>query len=324
MVLVTGGAGLVGKELISQLLTKGKKVRAIYNRNFPVVNDSALEQLQCSILDVIGLEEAMNGIEEVYHCAGLVSFDKGNVKQLYKVNVEGTANVVDAALEAGIRKLVHVSSVAALGRLRNGELVTEKMQWTESTSNSNYGQSKYLGEMEVWRGMAEGLNAVIVNPPIILGSGNWDEGSTGIFKSVYNEFPWYTEGVSGFVDVRDVVAAMIMLMDSDVSGERFIVSGANVSYRELFNKIAVCFNKKPPAKKATPFLASLVRRMESMRSSLTSHRSLVTKETIATSFAKVRYDNSKLLSFFPTFNFRSLDDTVKDTCNSLQQKINNL
>lgn len=322
MVLVTGGAGLVGKELINQLLARDKKIRAIYNKNIPVVTHPDLEQLQCSILDVIGLEEAMKGVVEVYHCAGLVSFTPGNANQLYKINVEGTANIVNAALEEGIKKMVHVSSVSALGRLRKGELITENMQWTESTCNSKYGQSKYLGEMEIWRGIAEGLNAVIVNPTIILGAGNWDGGSTGIFKSAFNEFPWYTEGVSGFVDVRDVAAAMIMLMESEVSAERFIVSAANETYLEIFNKIAKCFNKKPPSKRVTPFLASLVWRIQSLKSKLGSREPLLTRETAATALAEVYYDNHKLLRFFSSFSYRPLDETIRDTCISLQQKVN--
>jgi nucleoside-diphosphate-sugar epimerase len=323
MVLVTGGAGLVGKEVISRLLTAGKTVRAIYNKTFPVWEHTNLQQVQCSILDVMGLEDVMEGVQEVYHCAGLVSFTPGNAGNLYKINVEGTANVVNAALDAGIRKLVHVSSVSALGRLRKDELVTEDMQWTESVSNSKYGQSKYLGEMEVWRGVAEGLNAVIVNPTIILGAGDWNNGSTGIFKSAYDEFPWYTDGVTGFVDVRDVAAAMIMLMESDVSGERFILSAANETYREIFNKIAGCFGKKPPSKKVTPFLAALVWRLQALKGRLGSRKPLLTKETAATALARVYYDNSKLLGFFPSFSYTPLDQTVKDTCYSLQQKLNN-
>ena len=158
--------------------------------------------------------------------------------------------------------MVHVSSVSALGRIREGEYITENMQWTEETSNSKYGQSKYMGELEVWRGIAEGLNAVIVNPSLILGAGDWNESSTEIFQSVYKEFPWYADGASGFVDVRDVARAMILLMGSEITAERFILSGENSSYRDLFNKIADAFNKKRPSKKVTPLLAAIVWRWE--------------------------------------------------------------
>src|SRR6185437_1228576 len=144
--------------------------------------------------------------------------------QLLKINIEGTSNVVNACIDAGVEKLVHVSSVAALGRIRKGETVTEKMNWTEETSNSIYGKSKYLGELEVWRGIGEGLKAVIVNPTVIFGGDNWDTGSSAIFKTAYNEFKWYTEGVSGFVDAQDVARAMILLMNSDITSERFILN----------------------------------------------------------------------------------------------------
>jgi dihydroflavonol-4-reductase len=176
MILVTGGAGLLGNALIEMLLKKGEKVRVIYNSTALVVNlTTNFQTIQCDILDVYALEDAMQGVTEVYHCAGLVSFNPKDEKKLYSINVEGTANIVNAALNAGVRKLVHVSSVAALGRIRPDEMIDETMVWTEETSNSKYGHSKYLGEMEVWRGVAEGLNAVVINPSIILGAGNWNE-----------------------------------------------------------------------------------------------------------------------------------------------------
>ena len=209
MILVTGGAGLLGKELITQLLAQGKQVKAIYNKT-PLADFQSenFQQYQCNILDVIGLEEAMQDIELVYHCAAIVTFNPKRKQEMFKINVEGTANVVNAALDAGVKKMVYVSSVAALGRIRENEPVNESMNWMEETSNSNYGQSKYMAEMEVWRGIGEGLDAVIVNPVIILGVGDWDWGSTKIFQSVYNEFPWYSDGITGFVDVKDVAAVM--------------------------------------------------------------------------------------------------------------------
>lgn len=323
-VLVTGGAGLLGRELISQLLQQGKQVTAIYNHT-PITgfNEKNIRLVQCNILDVIGLEEVMQGIDELYHCAGKVSFAPKETAELFKVNVEGTANVVNAALNAGVKKMVHVSSVAALGRIREDEPITEVMQWTEETSNSRYGQSKYLGELEVWRGIAEGLDAVIVNPALVMGPGNWDESSTEIFKNIYKESPWFTDGSTGFVDVRDVATAMIALMESGISAERFILSAENRSFREVFHKIADNFKKKRPSKKVTPLLAAIVWRWEAIKSKLTGIRPLITKETAATALAKVRFDNSKLLQFLPSFKYRSLEDTISYTCMVLQQKLNN-
>lgn len=323
MILVTGGSGLVGKELITQLLEQGKKVRAIYNKTpLPDFHSPNLQQVQCNILDVIGLEEVMLGIEQVYHCAAIVTFNPKRKQELFKINIEGTANVVNAALEAGVKKMVHVSSVAALGRIRESEMINETMNWTEETSNSNYGQSKYLAELEVWRGIGEGLDAVMVNPVVILGAGDWNSGSSKIFQSAYNEFPWYTEGITGFVDVRDVAKAMIQLMDSDITAQRFIVSAENKSYRDVFTLMAKAFNKKPPHKKVTPFIATIVWRLEGLKSMFTKEDPLLTRETAKTAMAKVNFDNSKLKKYLPGFTYRTIEDTITHTCAALQQKFN--
>lgn len=324
MILVTGGSGLLGTSLIEQLLSAGHTVKAIYNKTpLHPFNDPCLIQEHCDILDVIALENVMEGISQIYNCAGLVSFHSRDEQRLYKINVEGTANIVNAALNAAVQKMVHVSSVAALGRIRENETIHDKMHWTPATSNSIYGHSKYLGEMEVWRGVAEGLNAVIVNPVIILGPGKLEDGSTTIFRAVLNEFPWYTEGSTGFVDVKDVVKAMILLMQSDVSGERFIISAENRSYRDVFNMIAKAFNKKQPHKKVTPFIASLIWRLQSFKHKVTGAQPLVTKETATTAMAKATFDNSKLKKFLPGFEYYPLEQTINETCRALQQKLNN-
>lgn len=323
MILVTGGAGLVGNELIKQLLADGKKVRAIFNKTpLQISSYENLEQFQCDILDVIGLEEAMKDIAQVYHCAAIVTFNPKRKEEMYKVNIEGTANIVNAALDAGVSKLVHVSSVAAMGRIREDKPIDETMYWTEETSNSRYGQSKYLAEMQVWRGIGEGLDAVIINPVIILGAGDWNGSSSQLFKSVYNEFPWYADGTTGFVDVRDVAKAMIQLMNSNISAGRFIISAENRSYADVLNLMAKAFDKKPPYKKVTPLLAKIVWRLEAVKSLFTGKDPLVTKETVKTALAKVNFDNSKLKKFLPGFTYRGIEEAVSYTCAVLKQKHN--
>jgi len=322
MILVTGGAGLVGSQLIRSLLSAGCRVRAIFNKTpLPFFTEGQVEQYPCSILDVVGLEEVMQGVDEVYHCAAIVSYDPARKHELFTINVEGTINVVNAALNTGVKKLVHVSSVAALGRIKENVPVNENINWSEETSNSNYGRSKYLSELEVWRGIGEGLNAVIVNPVIILGDGDWNSGSSQIFKSMYNEFPWYTEGISGFVDVRDVAGAMIGLMQSNISSERFIISAENRSYHEIFNLIADGFGKKKPAKKVTPFIAAMVWRLEGLKKIFTGKSPLLTKETAAAAQASVTFDNKKLLQFLPGFKYRSIEETIEYTCGMMEKKL---
>lgn len=319
MIFVTGASGLVGSHLIQSLLAKGKKVRALYRQAVPVFAGSEqCEWVKGDILDPIGLTAALEGVEYVYHCAAIVSFAPGAAAKMLHSNVEGTANVVNACLAQAVKKLIFVSSVAALGRIRENEAINESMHWTPATSNSVYGQSKYLAELEVWRAMEEGLPMAIVNPVIILGAGDWNNGSSGIFKSAYNEFPWYTGGMSGFVDVLDVVDAMQLLMESNITGQRYVLSAENLPYRTIFNTIAAAFNKRPPSKKVTPLLANIVWRLEAIKGMITGKAPLLTKETAATAQATVRFDNQKFLNAFPSFQYRKVEDTIKRVANELK------
>ena len=321
MILVTGATGLVGSHLIKKLSKTNGSIVALYNKTKP---SSELEKLatwkQVDILDITALEEAMQGIKQVYHCAAIVSFNPKEKELLHQFNIQGTANIVNVCIDANVDKLVHVSSVASLGRIRNGQTVNEEMNWTEETSNSEYGKSKFLSEMEVWRGIGEGLNAVIVNPSIILGAGNWESGSTGIFKNAYDEFPWYTDGSSGFVDVADVAKAMVMLMNSNVTNERFILSGWSLPYRKLFDEIATGFNKKKPTKKVTPLIAAIVWRLEKVKSMFSGKSPLLTKETATTAQTNIDYDSGKLLKSLPDFSYSNFETSIQRICEELKLK----
>lgn len=320
MIFVTGATGLVGTHLIQSLLAKGKKVRALYRQAIPVfAGADQCDWVKGDILDPIGLTDALAGVDYVYHCAAIVSFAPGAAAKMLQSNVDGTANVVNACLVQKIKKLIFVSSVAALGRIRETEAIDETMNWSPETSNSVYGQSKYLAELEVWRAMEEGLPMAIVNPVIILGAGDWNNGSSGIFKSAYNEFPWYTKGMSGFVDVLDVVEAMQLLMESNITGQRFVLSAENLPYQTIFNQIANAFNKRPPYKKVTPFLAGIVWRLEAIKGFITGKAPLLTKETAATAQAIVRFNNEKFLKAFPGFQYRPIEHTIVRVANELKQ-----
>lgn len=321
MILVTGATGLVGSHLIKTLIAQGKSVRAIYRSEIPTdLNSSSIEWFKTDILDIVSLEEAMVGIKQVYHCAAIVSFTSKNKSTLHQTNIEGTANIVNACLNAGIEKLLFVSSVAALGRIRVDQAINETMNWTEETSNSEYGKTKYFAEMEVWRGMGEGLKVVVVNPVIILGCSDWTRGSSALFKSAYDEFPWFTEGSSGFVDVLDVVDAMVYLMESQIFDQRFIVSGANLPYKEIFTMMANAFHKKAPHKKVTSLLAEVVWRLEAIKGIITGKSPLLTKETSRTAQASVRFDNSKLLQELPQFEYRNMQESIERICTEFKNK----
>lgn len=323
MILITGASGLVGSHLAAALVLQGKPVRALYRSSQPVFPGAEKVQwVQGDILDVVSLEEAMVGVTQVYHCAAVVSFNPKKKKLLQQVNVDGTANVVNACLDAGVKKLLFVSSVAALGRIREDAAINETMNWSEETSNSEYGKTKYFSEMEVWRGIGEGLEAVIVNPVIILGAGDWEKGSSGLFKTAYDEFPWYTEGTSGFVDVKDVVRAMALLMESEVSAQRFILCADSVPYREVFTEMAKLFGKRPPHKKVTPLLAGLVWRWEALKAKFTGNDPILTRETARTAQAKVYFDNTKLTTGFPSFRYTPLHESLQRICGELKEMHN--
>lgn len=323
MILLTGGSGLLGRSVLEALLKEDKPVRALVNKTPLDIIHPRLEIFQGSLLDVITIQEALVGIDEIYHCAGMVSYTSGKAQQLYKVNVEGTANLVNAALLAGVRKMIHVSSVAALNSGNSSVPVADRQPWDEVHPDTPYGKSKYLAEMEVWRGMAEGLNMVIVNPSIILGAGNWNEGSTALFKKVHDGFNWFTSGGTGYVGVDDVARAMIWLMKSDIQNERFIISAENITYRDVLTKMAHAFGKTPPKRQLSQWLGGLLWRMEYLRSKLTGKEQLITKQTVQKAFETVKYDNRKFLLACPQFRYTPIEEVIKETAQVLQQKVNN-
>lgn len=315
MILVTGGTGFLGSYLLRSLVQAGKPVRALYRRHIPEqVADikDRVEWVQGDVLDTGALEDAMQGVEQIYHCAAVVSFQPDKRAQMLQVNVEGTANVVNLALEYGIKKIVHVSSVAALGRAKQQADINEEAQWEDSRNNSYYAISKHLSEMEIWRGIAEGLDAVIVNPSIILGSGFWHDGSGMLLKNAWKEFPYYTDGINGFVDVEDVVNAMTALMESNIKGQRYILSAENWPYRQLFTVMADALGKKPPHIATKPWMAELVWRVAKVKAMLTGKHPLLTKETARTAQLKVYYNSSKILNALPGFRFKSLEQTLRE------------
>lgn len=321
MILVTGGTGLVGHHLLAALVASGQGPVSAICRQMPADPLPGVKWIQADITDVGSLIEAFAGVQQLYHAAALVSFAPQDAEALYLHNVIGTENVVNAALETGVHKMVYVSSVAALGRIRkDNTAVNETMQWTEETSNSTYGKTKYLAEREVWRGLAEGLDAVVVNPSIILGNADWNKGSAKIFKSAWEEFGWYTTGTSGFVDVADLVTVMQLLMNSSISGERFIVSGHALSYEQLFRLAADAFGKRRPHKKVTPLLAGLIWRWEALKAMVTGQRPLITRETAHTSLSHIAYDVSKLRAALPSFAFTPIETSVRRIAAELRQR----
>jgi len=319
-ILVTGATGMVGSHLVKALVQKGYAVRATYRSAHPEI--AGVEWVVADMLDVVALEAEMKDMDTVFHCAAQVSFDPANANSLYKNNVEGTANIVNAALDAGVQQLIYVSSVAAIGASAD-QIVTEKSAWQQNEIHNDYAKTKHAAEMEVRRGELEGLDVYIVNPSIILGCGDWNTGSTELFKKIYEGFPYYTEGVHGFVDVMDVVDVMVYFLEkpSDaLKGERFILNSENITYKQLFDFIAKGFSVAEPQKKVTPLMAGIVWRLSYLKGKLTGKPSMLTKNSARVAQSDIRYDNAKILSAMPDFRFRAIEKSVVRICGELREK----
>jgi dihydroflavonol-4-reductase len=319
MILVTGGTGFLGAYIIKELIEKDHTVRAIRRSSklpsfIPPAIFEKVEWVDGDVLDINSLEEAMEGVDTVIHSAAIVSFIKKDRENMYHVNVDGTANVVNIALEKNVRRLIHISSVAALGRTAGGGHVDEDKKWEESKVNTHYAKSKYKGEVEVWRGFSEGLNGVILNPSTILGFGDWNNSSCAIFKNVYKEFRWYTGGINGFVDIEDVSKLVVLFAENDITEQRYVVNGDNWTFQDLQNNIADAFNKRKPTKTVTPFLMSVAWRLEKIKSFFSGNKPLITKESARVALSKTYFENAKILKAVPGFSFTPLEESIKRAC----------
>ncbi len=317
MVLVTGGTGFLGSILIDQLLRQGIPVRAIRRTTsrMPSLleNRPDLEWVEGDVLDYLSLEEAFRGVKQVYHCAAKVSYHPAHRKSMQRINVEGTAHIVDLCLLHGAR-LVHVSSIAALGEGKNGLDTTEDDVWEYDRDQSGYSIAKYESEMEVWRGFSEGLQGVIVNPSLIIGQSAGRRGSGAIFYLLYKGPKFYPGGSVGLVDVEDVAGAMIRLMArTELSEQRYIVSNVNMPHQEMLARCSHYLGRPAPKSKATPLMLEMAWRLSSLSAWFKGKKSALTKESARVSSKKLRFSNQKLLQAID-MEFKPIDRTLEEIC----------
>lgn len=328
MVLVTGGTGLVGAHLVLHLIENGEIVRAIYRnpeniqktRNlFLLYKKEALfekiEWVPADITDVPSLELAFENIEYVYHCAALISFDPKDEDLIRKTNIEGTANIVNFCIDKNIKKLCFVSSIAALGDLKEFEkTITEDTEWNPEKHHSDYAISKYGAEMEVWRGQQEGLEVVIVNPGVIIGPGFQEQGSGIFFKKIKEGLPFYTKGITGFVAVNDVVRISFELMKSTIHNDRFTLIAENMVYREFLNTIADALKVKRPTIHASPFLVTVYSKIDWVLSNVFRQKRKLGRETAKSSYSKNTYSNEKIKNVLKT-DFLDIKTYIQEISN---------
>jgi nucleoside-diphosphate-sugar epimerase len=326
MIVVTGGSGLVGAHILLQLIgNSSSAVKAIYRNDesfqkaktiFGYYGRAAdfnkIEWVKADILDIFSLDDAFKNTSTIIHAAGLVSFDSKDKEQLKKINIEGTANVANAALTAGVKKLVFISSVAALGESKEGEPIVETDNWEKTEKTSTYSISKHYAENEIWRASAEGLSVAILNPSTIIGPGDWSQGSPALFRRVSEGLNYYTNGQNGFVAVEDVAALAIKLMDNSVHNERFIANGANLTFKELFESIAKSIKAKPPKKAAKKWLGNLVLFFDQLRARMSNQKAVLTKDSLEAAYSHKKFDNSKSKEVLH-HTYKSITEAIEQT-----------
>ena len=323
IVFVTGSTGLIGSFVSRRLLSDGYQVRALRRResSMELVHDieDQIEWVEGDILDTVGLAEQLKGVSAVVHSAALVSYNSRDEARMHKVNVEGTANLVNTSLRQEVDYFIHVSSVGAIGKEKNTTRVDESHQADLGEFTTAYARSKYLSEQEVWRGISEGLPAAIVNPSLVLGPGQWNQSSTKIFKYIQDENRFYIDGTVNYVDVRDVATVILRLLESRVTGERFIVSAGSTEYKALFDLIAQSFDKKPPTTPAKPGLIRVASVLDGLKSRLTGQPALITDELRQIVNSQQVYDSTKVQRA-TRITFNPLVNTVRWCCHELAKK----
>ena len=327
IIFVTGGTGLVGSYLLRHLISQGyTNVRSLKreNSNLQLVKEIAdqIDWLVGDLLEIDVLAEGMQDAQVVFHCAAMVSFDPKEKSSMERVNIEGTANMVNIALDSNVEKFIHVSSIAALGRREELSTIDEKTEWQNSEWNTTYAVAKYEAEMEVWRGAAEGLNVAVINPSVILGSAYWKKGTGRFFNIVWNGLKFFPTGSTGFVDVRDVAEALLTLAESDISNERIILNGENLPYKHIFDSIALLIEKPKPSIKVNTLIREASWRFDHVLNVLFSKKPRVTKETARNSSRDVRYLNDKSKNLLG-IKYRSIDQCLKQMANQFNEVKNN-
>lgn len=317
-ILVTGGTGFLGSYILRYLLKAGYNNLSSLCRSksrFGLVENfkNQVNWIESDLLDYASLDDVFKEIDYVIHAAAIISLDPRMRAKMYKTNIEGTQNIVNLSLEHNIKKLIHVSSIAAIGRTKNDGIISESTEWQDNDQNSHYSITKFKAELELWRGASEGLSMAIVNPSLILGAGYWNNGTAGIVKRVQKGIPFYPIGSNGMCDVRDVAKSCMILLESDIESERFIISNQNMKYQEVFKLMAESLGCKYPTKPFTNFLSGLAWRAEWLRSKLTGSETLVTKESLLTTSLNSHYNNQKSIDHL-NLDYRDMKDSIKEIC----------
>lgn len=318
MIAITGANGLLGSFILKKFQEENIQAvglkRASSDLSLIQNSQKNAEWRNADVNDSTSLLESLKGMDTVIHSAAVVSFDPRAKNKIYNTNVEGTRNLVNACLSVGVGHLIFISSVAALGRKKGQIEINETNQWAESDLNSDYAKSKYLAELEVFRGQEEGLNISIVNPSVILAPSNSNKSSAQIFKYVIKERSFYVDGDINYVDVRDVAEIVFKLYHEKITGEKFIASAGQIGLKDLMDQIAHRLGKKSPSIKISPNLVHAAAWLEEMRCRLTGSEAVISRQSVKMPKEKFVYQNEKSVNQLK-MNYRPLAETLDWCCN---------
>ena len=332
MILVTGGTGLVGSHLLYHLLLENDSIRAIHQKHsdlnavktvFNYYNAGAallfekIDWIEASLDNVPSLELAFEGVHQVYHCAAIVSFKSSDYQKMRRINIDGTTNIVNLCISTNVDKLCFVSSVAAIEKNVDDKPMDESDNWNTGTDKSGYAITKYGAEMEVWRASQEGVDVVIVNPGVILGSGFWHKGTGRMFANINKGLRFYTKGVTGFIGVKDVVKVMVSLMNSEINNERFVLISENLSFQQVLNFIADALKKERPTIRINRFMSECIWRIEYLRSKIMGSNPLLTKRSARSALSNHIYTAEKIQNQLG-YEFESIEASVKNIANDFR------
>lgn len=321
-IVVTGGTGFIGSYILRELIQRGfRNIHAIRreNSNMALVKEfqDMIRWYVADLDDVNNIYDIIESSRVVIHAAGLVSFAPEDRDRLYEINSRGTEYVVNACLELQVGRIIHISSIAALAKVKNGQLISETTKWTENKHTSHYGRSKQLGEIEVWRGMAEGLDAIILNPTIVLGAGIWESSSCQLFMQIHKGLKYYTPGCTGFVDVRDLARIAVDMMTVSQVNEAYVINESNYKFQDIFSWIAQGLHVPPPSRPAPRWIARLIVQMEYVKSKITGVRPVITTDSVRNAYENFQYSNEKIKSL--DYTFIPIEETIRETTELLRE-----
>ncbi len=330
MILLTGATGFVGEHTLQQLIDKGYRVRALYRNEalqgghgqLKNIHHPHIDWCKGDLNDIFSLEELLTGVDTVFHTAAFISYDPRFRTQMFETNIRGTAHLVNACLHAGVKRLVYVSSIAALGDASEpGQLVDEQASWKTDSGHSNYAISKFMAENEVWRGMEEGLEVIVVNPSVILGPGKVASGSNQLFRKIAEGMRFSSTGGTGFVDVRDVARAMIALHEANIINKRWVLNHLNLPYTRLFSDMAHALGVAPPTFIPPRWLANLGWRLNMLWSTITGMQAFITRETVGSAYRLRLFGGTAIQGVLPQFAYTPWQDTMRAGAEACRSKV---